>query len=239
MGKLATHAEIAKLATLLGVEPPRLDFLRALDETALRGLRQAATARLFEDSRGLAQRLGAAGALLPVRLLALMTKRVFGAKLAARVAGEMKPARAVEISAKLPVDFLADVARQLDPGRARAILLQLPADTVRDIAIELLRRGEHVTLARFVDDISPAALRASIAAIADAEALLRVAFFVETRHRLDDIIDLLPDDRLRAMIALAQSPDHELRDESVVLLAHVGEAQKRRMAQLAGTPRTG
>jgi hypothetical protein len=229
----AHHArgEIAKLATLLGVDESELAFLAGADADTIAKLRRAATDRLFEDSRHLAQRLAAAGSLLPVSLIVLLSRRVFGAKLAARVAGEMKAGKAVDVALKLPVEFLADIARELDPRRARPILLQLPADTVRDIAVELLRRGEHVTLGRFVDDVSPAALRASIDAI-DPANLLRVASLVESRHRLDDIIDMLPDAKLRDMFAAAQTP--ELIEEAAALLADVGEKQRQRLARVAG-----
>ena len=50
---LEGHAEVLKLALLLGVEPERFAYLEQLDPDDVRALRERATVRLYEGDRRL------------------------------------------------------------------------------------------------------------------------------------------------------------------------------------------
>ena len=57
------------------------------------------------------------------------------------------------------------------------------------VAKELLARDEYVTMGRFVSYLTPETLRAAIPEIPDDAALLLVAFVIEGKDKLDDLID--------------------------------------------------
>jgi hypothetical protein len=65
----------------------------------------------------------------------------------------------------------------------------------------------------------------------DEASLLRIAFVLERKERLDDIFTLLGRDRLRRLIAAAAGED--LWAETLDLLGHIGEDQRRLLAELA------
>lgn len=233
MSRLATQAERLKLARLLGIAEYRLDFLASLDSAALRVLREQATGLLFDADRELLQRIVTASRLMPTALTALIAEKALGALLCARTAGLMPADRAAEISQRLPVKFLADTCERLDPRRVRELIARLPVECIVDVAVELSQRGEYVTMARFVDFLSDEMLRSVIAALKDDAALLHVGFFLEDQRRLDQILGLLPEARLRSIVLLATDESRDLWPETLSLMTQVNPQWRRRMAELA------
>ncbi len=233
MSTLAQRAEVLKLARVLGTPPSQLDYLHKLDAAAIRRLREQASASLFDADRKLFQRIAATTKLLPAQLIAIIAEKAIGPLLCARTTGLLPPERAVEISKRLKAGFLADLCIELDPRSARDVIAAMPGDRVVEVSRELARRGEYITMGRFVDCLDDDAIRATMADLRDDEALLRIGFFVEDKQRLSDIIDLLPRERLLNIVRVAAGGDAELWPEALSMINSIEEAQRRQMANLA------
>lgn len=225
---LEARAEILKLARLLGADPSRLTYLEATPPTEIRTLREAVTDMLYDANDATLSRLVSASRLLPVALVALIGERAFGPMLAARLAGRLDPTRAVETASRLPTPFLAEVAVELDPRRAEKVISQMPPERIVEITRELARRGEFVAMGRFVGYLPTTTLAAAVGALSDAD-LLRAAFVMEQKDRLDELVGALGDSRVGRIIdaALAQ----ELWVEVIDLLGHL--SLERRAALVA------
>jgi hypothetical protein len=221
--KLENRAEIAKLARLLSREVEELEYLTRVPAEDVRRLREQVTEVLFNAVGPALGRLATATKLLPIGLVATLGERVFGPVLSARVAGLLDPDRAVEMAARLPIGFLTDVATELDPRRAHDVIARIPPAQIAEIAHELIERGEYVTMGRFVGHLERPALTAAIKVI-DDRALLHVAFVLESKLSLRDLIDLLPPRRLDAVIDTAARED--LWPEALDLFTHLGEGQR-------------
>ncbi|TAM13006.1 MAG: hypothetical protein EPN72_11475 [Nevskiaceae bacterium] len=233
MAGLTIRAEILKLARLCRVDAGQLEFLDGVPAPQLRMFREAVQDSLFAgDDAVLFKRLGAAGALLPLALVAFLAQKVFGPVLGARVAGEMSAQRAIALAARLPVEFLADISVELDPARARDILRGLPPERIRDVARELLARGEFVTMGRFVGYLTHEAIRATLDAFTRPGDLLRVAFFVEDQARLDEIVGMMADARLMDVMRAAQADPDGLWAQAVALLRDISVPLKRKLGEL-------
>ncbi len=221
--KLENRAEVAKLARLLGRDVDDLEYLAAVPADDVRRFRDQVTEVLFNSGGPALGRLAAASKLLPIGVVATMAERVFGPVLSARVAGLLEPDRAVEMAARLPIGFLTDVATELDPRRAHDVIARIPPAQIAEITHELIARGEYVTMGRFVGHLERPALTAAIKGI-DDQALLHVAFVLETKQSLRDLIDLLPPARLDNVIDTAARED--LWPEALDLFTHLSQAQR-------------
>jgi hypothetical protein len=217
--RLDARAEVLKLARLLDVKPDELSYLSALPSAELRELRGKATDRLFTSAPGLA-RSAAAAKLIPSGLVATIAQRAFGPMLCARAAGGADTAKAIDVARRLPAGFLADVAVHLDPRRTAEIIAEVPEEVVVPVAEELGNRREHVTMGRFLAFVPDRAIAAAIGAL-DDETMLRTAFVLEHKDRLDHAIGLLPPERLPGIIDTAARL--ELWSEAFDLLAHVSD----------------
>lgn len=231
LAELAARAEVLKLADLLGTDPAGLDYLAGAPPEDLAALREQVTDVLFDGDRPTLKRLADAAAFLPVALLATMAEKAIGPLLCGRLTGMIDTDRAIAVAARLPTEFLAQVATETDPRRAATIIAGLPGEQVSDVGAVLVDRGEYVAMGRFAGYVSDEALAASIATIGDAD-LIRVAFVLEGKDRLDALIALLPDERLAEVVLVAD--EQELWPEALDLLAHLGPEQLDRVARLAG-----
>jgi len=225
------RAEIVKLARLLGTDPEDLAYLEAVPADALARLRDQATDVLFDADSTVLAKMAAASEKLPVALVATIARHAIGALVCARVTGHMSPGRAVEIAKRLDGPFLADIAVETDPRRAASVLGRMPPDRVVAAARELMTRGEHVAMGRFVGHLSSEAIRGCVEVIEDAD-LLRIAFVLENKERLPDVVALLDDDRLSGVLRAAA--DDDLWSEAIDLLGHLNAAARRRFARLPG-----
>ncbi len=227
---LATKAELLKLGHLLEAEPVALASFADYDAGLLRRLREAMSAALFDEHRRTFKRLEAASRLLPNALVAKITTKVFGPVVAARVAGEMPASRAIDLAQRLPVAFMADICLHLDPRSSPDLVRGMPVPIIREIARILLRRRDFVTMGRFVDALTDAAISGVIPDIEDDGMLLQVAFYVEDRAHLDTVLSFLPDARLEGVIRAAFEQD--LWAEALALMQHVGHDSRRRLGDL-------
>jgi hypothetical protein len=227
---LETRAEIIKLARLLGTPADQLGYLDGVAPEDLRVLREQATDKLFERDQARLHKLALASRLLPSTIGATIARWALGALLSARVTGLLVPSKAVSIAAHLPASFLADIAVELDPRRAREVIERMPAWQVGEVAAELARRNEHVAMGRFVGYLGDAALIAAMEQIEDA-GLLRIAFVMEGKDRLDHVVSLLPEPRLAGVMHAADRGG--LWPEALDLLAHLGTDRQGELAEIA------
>lgn len=218
MSELRSKAEVMKLARLLRRDPEQLEYLEQLDPDDIRKLREQVTDMLFEAHDATLQRLAASSKLLPVGLVAMIGQHAFGPTLSARISGKLDPGRAVDIAAKLPTEFLADIAVELDPRRASDVIAGMPAEQIAAVTRELTRRGEYVTMGRFVGHLGDEALRASVPEIDDA-TLLRTAFVLEERDRIDALAELVGEERIVRLADVAER--EQLWPEALDLLVNL------------------
>jgi hypothetical protein len=228
---LQTQAEILKLARQLHRDPEELAYLREIPSGDIRRLRDQITDVLFDAHSHTLGRLAAASKLLPVGVTATIGQHAFGPVLSARITGLLDPQRAVEIADRMPIPFLADVAIELDPRRARGVISRIPPVRIAQITDELVGRGEYVTMGRFVGHLPDAAVLAAVSAMDDA-SLLRVGFVLESKDGLDDLIAMLPPERLDSVIDAASR--EQLWVEVLDLLANLAPERRAELARRAG-----
>ncbi|MGI8863282.1 MAG: hypothetical protein ACR2JH_02610 [Solirubrobacteraceae bacterium] len=226
---LRSRAEVLQLARLLRRNPAELDYLREVPAEDVARLREQVTDVLFGAHGHVLGRLATASKLLPIGVVATIGERAFGPVLSARVAGLLEPPRAIEMAAKLPVGFLADVAVELDPRRASDVIAGIPPAQIAAITRELIARGEHVTMARFVGYLRPEATSSAIA-VMDDSALLGVAFLLEPRDGLDELVELLPPKRMHGIVDVVSRED--LWPEALELVGSMNQPNRCRFAEL-------
>ena len=227
---LEARAEILKLSRLLGRQADGFAYLEGMPSAEIRLLREQVTDVLFTAHGPALSRLAAASRLLPVALVATLGEKVFGPVLSARVAGLLDPGRAVEMASRLPIGFLADVAIELDPRRASEVIGRIPPEQIAAITRELIGRGEYVTMGRFVGHLSSDAIVSAVG-VMDDTALLRVAFVLESKDSLEDLVGVLPSERLDGIIEAAANAD--LWPEVLDLLGHLALTQRRELVERA------
>jgi len=227
---LQAHAEVMKLARLLGREPEELAYLEQLPPDDLLALRDSVTETLYDAHGGSLGRLAAASRLLPAGLTATIGQRAFGPLLSARLAGLLDTDKAVDVAGRLPPPFLADVAVELDPRRASDLIASMAPALIGRVTAELVARREYVTMGRFVGHLSDAAIVAALAAM-DDEAVLQTAFVIEDRSQLSRLFAKLPKDRPAGVVAAAAAEGLWL--EALDLLNHLHTRQRKEMVLAA------
>jgi hypothetical protein len=226
---LEGHAEVLKLARLLGTEPARLDYLEALSPADVRELRERAAVALHDNDRRFA-RVALASRIPPAPMTAWIAQHLFGALLCARIAGLLDPRRAIDLAKRMSPGYLADMAMQLDPRRVHEIIFGLPPALIGEVAAELTAREEYIAMGRFVGHMTDDALLEAFAVIDDA-SLLRISYFVEEKDQLDHVVGLLETDRIQGAIRAATPAD--LWPQALDLLTRISPEQAGELADLA------
>jgi hypothetical protein len=203
--ELEVQAEILKLARLLERDPETLSYLCRVPLKDLRVLRERITEVLFTAHEAALRRLAAASKLLPVGLVASLGQNTFGPMLSARITGLLEPDRAVEVAARLPIDFLVDAAIELDPRRASKVVAGIPPERISEITAELARRGEYVTMGRFVGHLNDVALASALKVLNDDD-LVRTLALMEERPDLARLVRLTDRKRADRLASLPGSP---------------------------------
>ena len=233
MSKLETSAELMKIGQLLGIKnSTELAFLEQLPLSELIKLRTLTTDKLFNDGRKLFQKLTSASNLIPLVITASIGEKVFGAMLCARIASEMPYQRAIDLSQKMSVPFLAKVTLELDPRRVKDIIQNMPLDKMRAVAKELLAQKNFMIMGGFVGFMKPDNLKTILNDVADEEALLHIGFFIEEKHIVSNIMRMLPKERLRKLITYMRH-HKDLWPESLALMVHIEDDLKREMGDIA------
>lgn len=236
MNDPAIRAELEKLARILDTDTESVEFLDYLEAGQLRTLREGITDALFEKFRASFSGFARLSSLLPLTISAKISERVLGPMLSGRIAGEMPPDKAIELSSRLSDEFLADTCLQLDPERAKPIIAGFPVDRSVAITRILLARGEYITMGRFVDVLPGETLFAATDAIADGADLLKISFFVEDARQLDRVIEYLDVPRREAVIEAAAAGD--LWPEVIATLQRIGRDARIALAELALSQRS-
>ncbi len=231
MSTIASRAEVLKLARLLGADEKGLVFLAEYDALAIRALREQMTAQLYDDGKALLQKVAAATKLTPTSISAVIAEKALGPLLCARVASLVGADKAIDISKRLPAAFLAEVCLHLDPRRTAAIIRGTPIEQVVAVSKILQAQKEYVTMARFVDALTPEAIKAVINATPDEEPLLRTAVFAENPALHNELVSYLPKSRLKSLIAKA-TVDAELWSAALSLMSHLNAQWKGELGQL-------
>lgn len=227
----ATRAELVKLARILDTDVDELEYLSYLEAERLRTLREGITEALFEKFRPTFSGFARLSSMLPLGISARISERVLGPTLSGRIAGEMPPEKAIELSARLSDKFLADTCLHIDPVRAKPIIAGFPVDRAVAITKLLLERREMITMGRFVDVLPRATLLAATDAIGKESDLLEISFFVENSDQLGVVIDHLSVERREAIVQAAASED--LWPEVIATLLRIDPASRMAMAELA------
>jgi len=231
MSALAAKAEVLKLARLLGVPEKDFAFLANEDALAIRALREQMTAQLYDDGKALLQKVAAATKLTPTSISAVIAEKALGPLLCARVASLVGAEKAIDISKKLSPAFLAETCLHLDPRRTAAIIRGTPVEQVVAVSKILQAQKEYVTMARFVDALSPEAIKAVINATPDEEPLLRTAVFAENPALHNELVSYLPKSRLKSLIAKA-TVDADLWSAALSLMSHLNPQWMGELGQL-------
>ena len=227
----AIRAELVKLARILETDVESLEHLSYLEADRLRTLREGITEALFEKFRTTFSGFAKLSAMLPLGISSRISERVLGPTLSGRIAGEMPPQKAIDLSERLSDTFLADTCLHIDPVRARPIIAGFPVDRAVAITKLLLERREMITMGRFVDVLPRDTLFAAADAITREADLLAISFFVENSDQLDLVIDYLDVERREAIIQAAARDD--LWPEVIATLLRIGDVPRMAMAELA------
>jgi hypothetical protein len=217
------EAERIKLSRVLGVPVSELTALQTVPAAQLHELRQQTSALFYEDGRRLFENLAKASRLLPVSALASMATRVFGPMFAARITGFLPAERAAAVAERLDPPFMAELSAHLDPRRVDALLARLPAQTIVSVAGVLHRERQFITMAMFVDSIPLPVISQVVDAIDDAEALLRIAFFVEDAGQLEAVIAHLDDSHMAAVVQLSATGSEDLQHAGLSLFERLND----------------
>ncbi|HCT78393.1 MAG TPA: hypothetical protein DGT23_17815 [Micromonosporaceae bacterium] len=230
---LATEAELVKLAWALGTTPDGVAFAGSLGRDDIRRLRERVVAALYDEHRTAFRRVAAITRVLPTPLNVRIALRAFSPLLAARVAGEMAPDRAAELANRMPIEYLAEGCLHLDPRRAAPLISRIHPDRMLAVVVELVGRGEYIALGRLLDAATDRIVRDAAAAISD-EALLRIGFYAESDAHLTRAVAVLPQQRLRSVVACALAGPPDLRSAGLALIARLEDDRLRgRLAEYA------
>lgn len=232
MSQLALRAEITKLARLLGVDEKKIDFLIAEDVKTLRALRSACNTSLHQGDAKLFHKLAASTKIMPSALTAVIAKAAMGPVICARVSGLVDPDKAVDVAKRLPIPYLTAVTMELDPRSAEQVLKKIPLEIILAVSKEMVARREYITMARFVDDLTDEAIQAVSAMLSDAD-VLRVGAYVESHERLDELINMLSDERMRGTLRAAAAEPDTLWTWTLSVWEAVSAKTRRRLGDLA------
>ena len=234
MTRLASMAEMDKLARLLGVSAEQIaPEMYQLPAVQVREIRRAVSERLFRLDEHVFRRLARIANLLPTWAVLWLAQRRFGPLISARIAGLMTARKAARAAGRMPANFLADVSLELDPRYARDILAQLSATQIVAIVQVLIARGEYMTMGRFVDYLADDTIRAVLNAVPDEEHLVRIAYYMESKNRIDHVVRMMPIERLRRAILMILEPERDLLLPLMSLVFHVSYGLQQELGELA------
>ncbi|UUY03981.1 hypothetical protein LRS13_00170 [Svornostia abyssi] len=164
---------------------------------------------------------------LPSAMTAKLAQHAMGPTLSARAAGLLEPKQAADLAKRLPPLFLADVAVHADLRQVGPLVEGISPDVMAEAGAALREREEWIVLGAFVGHVREDAL-VELIDVFDAEALLRVAPFVDAPERFDVIVGALDEGRLEELVATADERD--LRAELDAMLEHLAEDQAARLS---------
>lgn len=229
MADLAATAEAGHLRRELDVADGELTFLHDFAADDVRRLRIAVAESLAARQRKTFRSMAAASKLLPKPILGTIGEKAVGPLICSKIAAELDPGHARKIVGSFSVPFLADLCRTLDTVSAQPVLLAIPPKVAIPVGVELDRRGDLETLARFIDVVD-IALIPPMLDIVDDDALIHIAVVAQSRERLSEIFELIDDDRLRSVIDAAVRGG--VLDQAVVMMSELAASQVTRVLEV-------
>ena len=191
-----TQRQVHRIARLLGVESAELSALDDVPPEDLRRLHTLLADAVVAPSRPSYRRLAAMAGTLPATATAKLASRFMPASAGARITEEIDADYAVQMVARLPVDYLLDVSVAMDPHRCADVLLALPHERLAEIAAGLFERDELVVLGEFAGVLDDDAFRAVVEASDEVDV-----------ERLMPWLD--PEDRARVRSSRSPRPNRE------------------------------
>lgn len=242
-GTLEVRVELLKLARVLGTDTDDLDFLDGAEPSSLRELRYSVADHLVSRGQERFERVGAVASYLPTVVAAKLAQDALGPQLSGRMAGLLSLEQIGEFVDRLPPAFLADLAPVVDLRAIGPLISDISEAKLAAAAAVLIERADWITIAAFVDSSPPERLARTINEI-DGEALLLIGLAMENRSRVDEILGLLEDGKVRDLLVaaaeknLAAEAMHMITAMSDAGLARVGrhlaDLSERQQAALAG-----
>lgn len=234
MTRLAVHAEIIKLAHILNVSEQQLAFLQPLAPESLRQFRFAIIELLQNQQKTRFRYLAAWVNWLPRWLTVFMVKRFLDPLIVAQIAVHLSTENLYRIAKHLPAKTLAAISVHLDPRLARELLVYLTTHQIVDIAQILLQERDFVTMGRFVSMLSDEVIQ-DVAQIVEKESdLLEIAFYIESRERIDHLVHVLPKQRIEQAFLIICDPSQRLVwPKLLALMSHIGYGLKQELGDLA------
>lgn len=219
---LRTASEVRKFAAEFELDPEQVATLATLDPVDVARFRRAVDDYL-QSTHGLAfGRAAKASVLVPPKIGAMVAKKAFGPRLAARVAGAMPPDAGARLAGHMDVEFLASVSETLSPSVAADVVNRLPKDTIIAVVQELVTRPVGcMTIGRFVDAVSDEVILTVVDALEDDLDLLRIAVSIDPFGGLDRVLGIVPRDRIVGAVGRA----HEAGELDLVIMVLLGASE--------------
>ncbi|MCH7336294.1 hypothetical protein [Acinetobacter sp. NIPH 2699] len=234
MTRLAVHAEIIKLARTLNVSEQQLVFLQTIAPESLRQFRFAVIELLQDQQKARFRYLATWVNWLPNGLNVFMVKRFLDPLIVAQIAVHLSTENLYRIAKKLPAETLAAISVHLDPRLARELLVFLTTHQIMEIAQVLLQQRDFVTMGRFVSMLSDVVVQDVAQMVEQESDLLEIAFYIESRERIDHLVHVLPKERIEQALLIICDPTQRLVwPKLLALMSHIGYELKQELGDLA------
>ena len=196
---LEIQVELEKLAQYLTLDDTTWQALVDAGAANLRELREHIEQEMYNQHRKGFQHLASWTRWLSIKQLAKLAYAI-GAKMAARLVGEMDPYFAAKVARRLTPDFLGEVAAQADPRKIREVIRRLPAELISQVALKQIQEKQFLLLGRFADALSAPSIREVVNTVKDDGALLTIAFYMENTTQLSNVIRMIDNSRLASIV---------------------------------------
>ncbi|MGW5575186.1 hypothetical protein ACWEVD_28630 [Nocardia thailandica] len=232
MADLLTRAQLRILAQLLDADPEAIAGLARLGADAIRTLSTAISDALFDADEATFGRLARLAPLVPDALVTKVAVAAVPPEVAGRAGGSLglaHPGRVAGILSAMPAPYLADAAPHLDPRTISALTPRMRGEFLVPPANELMRRGDHLTAARFVEHATDALLDAFEQGIADDIGLLRTAALIPDTDRLRAVIDRFPAARRESVARSMTTDTDDTLTAGLSVLARLAAPERTRL----------
>ncbi|MDR7017599.1 hypothetical protein [Acinetobacter sp. 3657] len=234
MTRLAVHAEIIKLARILKVSEQQLLFLQKISPESLRQFRFAIIELLQDQQKARFRHLATWVNWLPNGLNVFMVKRFLDPLIVAQIAVHLSTENLYRIAKKLSAETLAEISVHLDPRLARELLVYLTTHQIIEIAQVLLQKRDFVTMGRFVSMLSDEVVQDVAQMVEQESDLLEIAFYIESRERIDHLVHVLPKARIeKALLIICDPAQRLVWPKLLALMSHIGYELKQELGDLA------
>lgn len=226
MTDLLTHSQLHLLAQTLRAEPGDLDGLARLGAQNLRLLRERISGQLFDADEPVFARLSKLSPLVPNPLLTKIVTAAVPAEVGGRAGGSLglaHPDRVADVLAALPPDYLADAAPHLDPRTIATLAPRISGEMLIPAAVELLRRRDYTTAARFVEHATDALIDDLERGIDDDAGLLCTVALTPDAERLAAVVGRLSPARRVAILRAGATGSDEAVLAALSVLARLPE----------------